>query len=233
MRIVKGPALAILLVVGMQAPAAGHENKSAIGAGPGDQAVAVAKNSSEHAHGATTPAGHDDAAMSMGGQDIAGDDMASHGDHHERRDGTFWERLNSWLGRVHTAVIHFPIAMLIGAFAVELLGAWRGRPELRDAARVMLVVGAIGAVAAAVLGWFAGGFFLSDRNPVLMIHRWLGTMLAVLTSLLAYFAVTRRGPLDRRRTAYIGLLGIIGVAVAVQGYLGGSFMHGGLDHLAF
>ena len=97
----------------------------------------------------------------------------------------------------------------------------------------MLVVGAIGAVVAAVLGWFAGGFYLTDRNTILMIHRWLGTAIAAVGLLLLYLSATARRAPDRPRTAYWVGLGAITIAIAVQGYLGGSFMHGGMNHMAF
>src|SRR3546814_6243231 len=63
--------------------------------------------------------------------------------------------------------------MFLGALGVELFGLWKGRRDYEWVARVMLVIGAIGAVAAAFLGWFAGGFYLTDRNSILMAHRWL------------------------------------------------------------
>src|SRR3546814_10034418 len=76
-------------------------------------------------------------------------------------------------------VIHFPIALFIGAFGVELFGLWRRNRDYQHVAHIMLVVGALGAIVAAFLGWFAGGFYLTDRNPILMTHRWLGTSIAV------------------------------------------------------
>src|SRR3546814_11257387 len=77
---------------------------------------------------------------------------------------TFGQRLVSWLGRLHSLVVHFPIAMFLGALGVELFGLWKGRRDYEWVARVMLVIGAIGAVAAAFLGWFAGGFSLRSEE---------------------------------------------------------------------
>ncbi len=145
---------------------------------------------------------------------------------------TFAQRLFKWLGRLHILAIHFPIAMIIGALGIELFGLLRRETSYQHAARIMLIVGALGAVGAASLGWFAGGFTLSDRNPVLMAHRWLGTAIAVLAVVLAYLAVgLRRRPGSRK--IYWLLLAGLSIAVSVQGWLGGSFMHGGLRHLAF
>ncbi|PWG03812.1 hypothetical protein DF286_03160 [Sphingosinicella humi] len=146
---------------------------------------------------------------------------------------TFAQRLLSWLGRLHSLVVHFPIAMFLGALGVELFGLWKGRRNYERAAQVMLVVGAIGAVAAAFLGWFAGGFYLTDRNTVLMAHRWLGTAIAVAGLLLLYLSVTARRAPDKPRRVYWALLGAVTVAIAIQGWMGGTFMHGGVDHLAF
>lgn len=91
----------------------------------------------------------------------------------------------------------------------------------------------INAVAAAFLRWFAGGFYLTDRNVVLMIHRWGGTALAAFAVLLVWFTARARRTPERPRTLYLVLPGLMTLAIAVQGYLGGSLMHGGIRHMAF
>lgn len=223
MRAIRRTAAIFLAVIALSTGsiALAHEDHDALGAGPG-----VANSAA--------PTGAD---MDMGDRDIAGDDMSMpgmSGMHEEtaNRNKSFGQRLVSWLGRVHTMVIHFPIAMFIAAFAVELFGLWRRNDGYQRAASVMLVVGALGAIVSAFLGWFAGGFYLSDRNPVLMTHRWLGTGIAVFGVILAYLATLRSEASDRR-TVYWALLGLMTLAISVQGFLGGTFMHGGLNHLAF
>ena len=44
-------------------------------------------------------------------------------------------------------------------------------------------------LAGAFLGWFAGGFYLTDRNLILMTHRWLGTAITIFGIVLALMAV--------------------------------------------
>lgn len=146
---------------------------------------------------------------------------------------TFGARLMDWLGRLHVTAIHFPIAMVLGALAVEIYGAARKTERYQQAARAMLVVGAIGAGVAMILGWLAGGFFISDRNQILTIHRWLGTAIAIVAAVLAYLAVRQRTKPETSRTVYWTVLGGLAVAISIQGFLGGTFMHGGLRHLAF
>lgn len=219
--IVRVCALFALLLA---SPAAAHENHNQLGAGPGP-AVEEGSRSDK----ATSP------AVANMHENMADAHEEAMEDHHAAADEnrTFGQRLVSWLGRLHTLVIHFPIAMFVGALGVELYGAWRKDRSLEGAARVMLVIGAIGAIAAAALGWFAGGFYLTDRNVVLMIHRWLGTAIALFGIVLVYAAARAHRAAERPRTPYWAFLGLMTLAIAVQGYLGGTFMHGGMDHMAF
>lgn len=224
-RAVRGVVLAAALIsLSVGSPAVAHENHEELGAGPGPAVPVAAMNIvNEKAKAADA---HTDMAMAHG------EAMERHAEAADENK-TFGQRLVSWLGRAHMLVVHFPIAMFVGALGVELFGLWRGNRDYQQAAQVMLFVGAIGAVAAALLGWFAGGFYLTDRNMVLMIHRWLGTGIAAVGVLLLYLAATARRTPDRPRTVYWVGLGAITVAIAVQGYLGGSFMHGGMNHMAF
>lgn len=221
----RGAVLVVALIsLSLESSGFAHENHEELGAGPGAAAEAPATNvMREKAVAADV---HTDMAMAHG------EAMEQHAAAAEQNK-TFGQRLVSWLGRLHMLVVHFPIAMFVGALGVELFGLWRGNREYQRAAQVMLVVGAIGAVVAAFLGWFAGGFYLTDRNTVLMIHRWLGTAIAAAGILLLYLSATARRTPDRPRTVYWAGLGAITIAIAVQGYLGGSFMHGGMNHMAF
>ncbi|MHA3841454.1 DUF2231 domain-containing protein [Sphingomonas aestuarii] len=214
--VIFGAALAFLMLA---APIAAHENHEALGAGPGpvtQQGLAT-----------TVP------AEAVGIHDNM---TAAHGaamDDHAAANGSFGQRLISWLGRMHSLLVHFPIAMFLGAVGVELFGLWKGRRDYRRIAHVMLIVGAVGAVAAASLGWFAGGLYLSDRNPILTAHRWLGTAIAIVGLVLLYLSITAQRATDAPRRLYWILLGVMTFAIAIQGWLGGTFMHGGINHLAF
>lgn len=219
----------LLLVAGASVSA--HENHDALGAGPGPAAQGPAPGQSVAQPGAPGTASQ----RAQVHTEIA----AAHGEameHHAKvaeQNKTLGQRLMSWLGRAHSLVVHFPIAMFVGALGVELFGLWRRRRDYQWAAQVMLGVGAVGAVAAALLGWFAGGFYWTDRNPILMTHRWLGTAIALAGVLLLYLSFTARRAPDRPRTIYWALLGVMTVAIAIQGWLGGSFMHGGIHHMDF
>jgi uncharacterized membrane protein len=199
------------------APLLAHENHNELGAGPGIEAkVSTPDLANMHENMVMS---HEDAAS-------AHEDAAEAGK-------TFAQRLVSWVGRMHPFSVHFPIAMFFGALMVELFGLWRRDPDLQRAAFVMLVVGALGSVVAAALGWFAGGFYLTDRNPILMVHRWLGTALALFALVLVFLTARGHRRPDQPRTIYWILLAVMTGSIAVQGYIGASFMHGGMRHGMF
>lgn len=159
--------------------------------------------------------------------------MMEHGEAEDNSDKNFGERLFIWLGKLHIVVIHFPIAMIVAAFAAEAFGVARGKPDWRSAARIMLVIGALGAVAAAFLGWFAGGFYLYDRNLLLTAHRYLGMIVAIGTVLLAWAGLRRFHHNRSEELLFAGLLGLLTIGVLIQAFLGGTFMHGGMNHMDF
>lgn len=213
----------MLLALGLSSPTFAHKDHKK----PVAAAAAPAPASGEHAgmdHGATAPRAGDLPKIEIG-------------EHDERRqrvqDKPFFVRLLDWLGRFHTAVVHLPIGLTLGALIAEVIGWRRTAAPWRAAARVMLGIAAVGAIVAAVLGWINAGFYMTDTDGVLTWHRWLGTALVILAAALAYAAWRSGRVPDRSRTGYWWLLGVTSLAVAVQGYLGGALVHGGLDHLAF
>lgn len=125
------------------------------------------------------------------------------------------------LGRLHPIAVHFPIALLIVAALAEFALMIRPTLGLESTVRFLVAGGAFGAVGAAVLGWFAGGWRLLDRSENLMIHRWNGTAIAVASLLVWWLATRSKGRLGLRIT-----LALIVVALVVQGYLGGEMMSG-------
>jgi len=123
--------------------------------------------------------------------------------------------------------------MIVAAFAAEAFGVARGKPDWRSAARIMLVIGALGAVAAAFFGWFAGGFYLYDRNLILTAHRYLGMTVAIGSVLLAWAGLRRFHHNRSEERLFAVLLGLLTIGVLIQAFLGGTFMHGGMNHMNF
>lgn len=130
-----------------------------------------------------------------------------------------------FLGRLHPAAVHFPIALLLFAAFLEL--TMMVRPQLRLERTVGLLVwaGAISGVLAVLLGWYAGGFRLTDRSDLLFVHRWNGTAI-VVAALFAALGHSR----GWNRIVFRLLVFSVAIALIIQGYLGGELAFGP-DHL--
>jgi mono/diheme cytochrome c family protein len=121
-------------------------------------------------------------------------------------------------GRMHLAVLHFPVALLCVAAALELMQL-RAPSEVRAAViRVLVRFGAASAVLAAVTGWVHASEEPLGRTAATLLdrHRWLGMACA----LLAVAAVVMR---SRARTFALGASAFLAL---LAGHFGGELVHG-------
>lgn len=128
---------------------------------------------------------------------------------------------DDFLGRLHPIAAHFPIALLLIAGFAELLLLFRPALGLEPTIRFLVISGALGAVVAAVLGWLAAGWRLSDRSETLSLHRWNGTGIAAVALLATWLAVRAKSRIGLR-----SVLAVLAAALVVQGYLGGEMVFG-------
>lgn len=212
-RFLPGFAVALALMVGV--PALAHENHD------GPAAPSPVAASAEHGHG---------------GEMMAMPGMAADMDHADMMADAapkpMPQRLFRWLGAMHPAAVHFPIALFLVAALMEIAALTLRRPVLTQGTRVIIALAAISALAAVSLGWLAMG--LPGKDDVThTYHRWLGTSIAAL-GLLSWWAKEHwvRKPGRRRELIYIGLLTVTAAAVVVNGLLGGMLTHG-MNHLRF
>lgn len=135
-------------------------------------------------------------------------------------------------GAFHPAVAHFPIALLVVAGVVEFWRAIRGKKVPGETGYTCLMLGAAGAVVAAVLGWANAdhaGEFNGTQADVLFLHRWLGVGVAVGAVLLAIFATRTRFASDVSNLKRYGLLAgllLCSALVGLTGSLGGKLTFG-------
>ena len=126
------------------------------------------------------------------------------------------------LTMLHPATVHFPIALLLVAAALEALLIVRPRSGLEQTVRITLYFAAAGTVIAALFGWIHTGIWMGG-DTVMQRHRWVGTGLAVFSLGLVLLASR---PADRGRGVLrLGLL-VSAVAVILQGYWGAELSHG-------
>jgi len=132
-------------------------------------------------------------------------------------------------GRLHPALLHFPVALLSVAalFAVFAFG----NKHMDKAAMYCLCLGSLGACAAAVSGW---GFAEHKQWPALetevlgsqpSLHRWGGVAVAALGLFVFVLAYISRLNPDRSQLWW--KLGVVVVAglVGFVGHLGGKLTH--------
>ncbi|MDH3198734.1 MAG: hypothetical protein OEO21_10895 [Candidatus Krumholzibacteria bacterium] len=133
------------------------------------------------------------------------------------------------LGELHPAIVHFPVALVITAFAAEMLVIVRKRGWYADAARFMIVAGAVTAVPAALAGLAAAS--TEEIAPALAgafaAHRAAGLVTPALAVLAAGLGEsTRRSGQVWEQILYRVVLALAAAGAVVAAVAGGMLVHG-------
>ena len=144
----------------------------------------------------------------------------------DRSEMPFFVRLLDWFGRLHPAIVHFPIAFFPAALFTAIVG--RRRPAFAAPVQFLVVAGGIFAPIAAAAGWVAG--MSAEPDQVLTYHRWLGVAIGIVGAGLGVWAWKR--PWEDRGAGMILALTLMTFAIAAQGFLGAAITHG-MEHLMF
>tara|TARA_R110001592_G_scaffold53152_2_gene163103 strand:- start:762 stop:1469 length:708 start_codon:yes stop_codon:yes gene_type:complete len=136
-----------------------------------------------------------------------------------------------WIGKFHPLVVHFPIALILAAALAEALTLLTRKSHFRNGARYCLTLGALGAVVAALLGWASAYGATYNESvasvSVLTIHRWLGTITAILSILTLWLSwkTTAGDGIASTRRYQISLF-ITALFVAFAGHFGAALVFG-------
>jgi uncharacterized membrane protein len=146
-----------------------------------------------------------------------------------------WKQSLRYLGRFHPVSTHFPVALMFVAVFAEGIAWWTRRDSWLQTVRFLVVLAALGALAAAVLGWINAYFasYTGQLAPILKWHRWLGTgtaLWAVVCAGLVLAYECREGTNERQR--FRGALMLGAALVGISGFLGSALIYG-LDHYAW
>jgi uncharacterized membrane protein len=147
----------------------------------------------------------------------------------------FWKQALRYIGRFHPVSTHFPVALMFVAVFAEGLAWWTRRESWLQTVRFLVLLAALGAIAAVGLGWINASFtsYTGQLAGVLRWHRWLGTSTAVWAILCAGLVMMndcKEGTKDRQRFRGALLLGA--ALVGISGFLGSALIYG-LDHYAW
>lgn len=115
---------------------------------------------------------------------------------------------------IHPVLVHFPIAFLLGALLLEALAVWRRREDWHRVAVALLYLGALGAVAAGISGWFAEETVehTIESHPVLELHKTIMLWMTSVAVVLAGIAFFGGRYLETRRLQIFLLFGLALVA---------------------
>jgi hypothetical protein len=88
-----------------------------------------------------------------------------------------WKQVLRYIGRFHPVSTHFPVALMFVAVFAEGIAWFTRRDSWLQTVRFLVVLAALGALSAAVLGWINAYFasYTGHLAPILKWHRWLGT----------------------------------------------------------
>lgn len=144
-------------------------------------------------------------------------------------------RLVAFLGKFHPVIVHFPIALIIAAFVMSLVGTAKSS-DIFDAVSIKMTYAA-GAVTAAtmLLGLAAGSGakYPGELADYFSDHRILGittAVMALVTAGAAYFY--ERHPTRMNHWLFRGLLLVSSLLVGVTAHLGATLIYGP-HHFAF
>lgn len=146
--------------------------------------------------------------------------LFAHGDTGSSPGGLFppWE--------AHPATVHFPIAFLVGAVALDLYAWWRGRPELARLATGLTAAGVVTGVVAIATGavaFFTVPAHTAEAHRLMYWH--LGLMVGAVTVFAGATVARRR---NEPPSAWVRVGGLIGTLVLLLGaYLGGRLVYRG------
>lgn len=133
------------------------------------------------------------------------------------------------LGRYHPVLVHFPVALVVGAAVAEVVYMMRARQSYGDAARFMINLAVVFSVLTAVAGFMAasGKVYSQELQGVFNIHRVAGVATPVLVLLAAGLCEgVRRSGQVWEQMLYRVILLLAVVSVAVAGYHGGELVYG-------
>ncbi len=135
------------------------------------------------------------------------------------------------LMNVHPLFVHFPIALLLAAVALYVVGTITKRESLFVAGKWSLFLGTLGAAFAVLTGLQAAKTVphAGETHQIMMAHQYLGITVLILSFILSLWVLISKANIPARgRTLFLAVLVALAAILTQQADLGGRmvFMHG-------
>lgn len=126
---------------------------------------------------------------------------------------------------IHPQLVHFPVALFMMAFLLELLGTLLRRPFFQTLAGQLYILGAVMTIPAVVTGYLEAQR-LSLHHPVLTAHRTYAywTTGVALGSLVVLGLVHKKAPQYYRLVFRFFLIGLF-ILIILTGHEGGEMVY--------
>jgi len=123
----------------------------------------------------------------------------------------------------HVVLIHFPIALFIGAVAFDLIASWTKRGGLADAAYYNLLMAAISTLPVLATGILAWQFQLEGQKlkGILLLHLVLACVSSVMIWLVWWVTFRARRRVEALPSYRLAIEFLAVAAVVLTAHLGG------------
>ncbi|MDO9103915.1 MAG: DUF2231 domain-containing protein [Methylovulum sp.] len=132
------------------------------------------------------------------------------------------------MDNVHPLLVHFPIAFLLGFFALDLIGTLAKKQAWRAVASCLLYFGTVAAVVTVTAGFIAASTVAHGENvhEIMERHEHIGIAVLVLTSLLSLWR-RKSGSLIQggANVLFLILAGLLCVLLSLGADLGGLMVY--------
>ncbi len=132
----------------------------------------------------------------------------------------------AWLGRLHIVLVHFPVALILAAWLMDMMGWVRRNDLYRAMCRLTLFLGLTGLVLTTATGLIAGEYH--GYSGELLRRHWNSGLLTLATGVILILAsvASRRLAERSRRVIFSVALTLTAVLVGLTAHYGGLLVHG-------
>ena|SRR6266542_7048889 len=137
--------------------------------------------------------------------------------------------LGASVGRLHPALVHFPIVWLVSLAVIDFLGVGLRREFWARAGTITLVATLVSILPTATTGLLLAAHMNEDPswNSLMVTHRTLNLSMASLVTIALLLRLARRNRLDGLwRAVYLGLVFVATGLVLVAAVFGGRMVYG-------